>query len=186
MRYSTHAARTTGLATLAVITASCLYESPDANPERLALEDWSRATVLLLRETTDCEGQTTKVALALVGEATEFTGDDVAHLSVDCSDESSVAMGIDVNAHSVVFDFSTVAKASAFAAAQVDGYLIESLSLTPDIIGIEIDHDETTLDVSMTDLEFGSHFLMANFAGREFDAASRVKIDLIFADDSAN
>ncbi|MEM7437709.1 MAG: hypothetical protein AAF436_21330, partial [Myxococcota bacterium] len=77
-------------------------------------------------------------------------------------------------------------EASAFAAAQVDGYLIESLSLTPDVIGIAIDQDETTLDIDTNDLDFGSHFLMANFAGRQFDAASRLKIDLIFAGGSPN
>ncbi|MEM7437728.1 MAG: hypothetical protein AAF436_21425, partial [Myxococcota bacterium] len=156
MRYSTRAAiTTTGLATLVAITASCLYQSPDGSPEPPALEDWSRATVMLLRESAGCDGQTTKVALALVGESLEFPGDDVAHLSVNCNDESRVAMSIDVHADSIVFDFSTVGEASAFAAAQVDGYLIESLSLTPDVIGIAIDQDETTLDIDTNDLDFG-------------------------------
>ena len=90
---------------------------------------------------------------------------------------------IDVQPRSIIYDFSNVDEAGAFAPAAFNGYvLVDVLRFAPSIAAARIDRERTTLGLDDRDIVIEDDSIHVNFAGLDFDDTDFVKIDLEFAD----
>lgn len=84
--------------------------------------------VRLVRATTLCDSGESEELLSLVGSHTEFPGEDVATLKSSCSGANEANVSIDLDAKSIIYDFSDVAGSGMFASADFNGYVFETMA----------------------------------------------------------
>jgi hypothetical protein len=122
--------------------------------------------------------------MVAVGTPMEFPGDNVAKLKSACSGGSEAAVSIDVEARSIIFDFSSVASSGVFTAADFNGYVLTDMAdAAPELVGAILDRDVSTLQLDDDRLQTEPRVVRANFEGIRFDETGFVKIDLLFADE---
>lgn len=146
------------------------------------LTDLNGALVQLVRVTEPCDSEDADPLFALVSDAMEFSGERVVELKSSCSDGAEVAVSIDLQARSIIYDFSSVASPGIFAPADFNGYLFICGATTPELQGATVDRTVTTLDLDDADLAVDGHTLMVNFENLSFDERGFVKIDLAIAE----
>jgi hypothetical protein len=139
--------------------------------------------VRLVRATSLCDSGESEELLSLVGSHTEFPGEDVATLKSSCSGANEANVSIDLDAKSIIYDFSNVAGSGMFASADFNGYVFDTLARScGEISSATVDRNLSNLALNDDDLVVDGHTLRANFAGLSFDETTFVKIDLVFAD----
>lgn len=143
-----------------------------------ALSDMQGRLVRLVRATTHCESE---ALLSLVGSHMEFPAEDVVALTSSCPGANEVNVGIDLDAKSIVYDFSNVAGSGVFASAEFNGYVIESMARScGEISSATVDRKLSNLALDDDDVATNGHALRVNFAGLPFDETTFVKIDVVF------
>ncbi len=175
---------------LAVITiAGFVTACGDANTYRLhssqrgeaSLTSWNGTIVELIRATSPCDSAISEGLMVPVGSPLEFPGEKVAKLKSACSGGSEVAVSIDIEARSIIFDFSSVARPGVFTAANFNGYVLTDMAdAAPELVGATIDRGLSTLQLGDDALQIESRVVRANFEGIAFDDTGFVKIDLLF------
>ena len=157
--------------------------NPDGWGETHALVDWNGTIVELHHETLPCETVASECLSAFVGDHMEFDGFDVKGLKDDCSRGVEAAVAVDVQARSIVFDFSNVGGPSVFRGGDFNGYVIqEILGAAPEVVAAQVDRAVSTLDLDDRDIILEGSTVRANFVGHAFDETDFVKIDLVFAE----
>lgn len=146
------------------------------------LTDLNGALIQLVRMTEPCDSGDADALFALVSDAMEFSGERVKGLKPSCSDSPDVAVSIDLQARSIIYDFSSIVSPGVFAPANFNGYVFTCGPMTPKLHGATIDRSVTTLDLDDADLAVDGHTLMANFQNLSFDERDFVKIDLAVAE----
>lgn len=150
------------------------------------LRDLKGAVVRLVRMTEPCDSGDADELLALVGDWMEFPGERVKTLKSSCSDGPKVAVSIDLQARSIIYDFSNVASPGVFAPVDFNGYVFTYVwAPAPDLLGATVDRTVTTVELNDMDLLVDGPTLMVNFESLSFDESAFVKIDLELAEPSA-
>ncbi len=175
---------------VAVLSVLCACGDVDAyriNPhgwgETHALVDWNGTIVELHHQTLPCEIVASECLSSFVGDYLEFHGLDVKGLKNDCSPGAEAAVAVDVQARSIVFDFSNVESPSIFRGGDFNGYVLrEILGAAPELLAAELDREVSTLDLGDDDIVVEGSTIRADFAGHSFDETDFVKIDLVFAE----
>jgi hypothetical protein len=148
---------------------------------RATLTSWNGTVVRLIRTTTPCDSQANEGLIVPVGTPMEFPGEHVAKLKSACSGGSEAEVSIDVEARSVIFDFSSVTRAGAFTAANFNGYVLTDIAdAAPELLGATIDRGASTLELADDAVQAEGRVVRANFEGIRFDDTGFVKIDLLF------
>jgi len=149
--------------------------------ERATLTSWNGTVVRLIRATTPCDSELDEGLIGAVGTPMEFPGEHVAKLKSACSVGSEAEVSIDVEARSIIFDFSSVTSPGVFTAANFNGYVLTDLAdAAPEIVGATIDRGVSTLPLGDDAVETEGRVVRANFQGIRFDDMGFVKIDLLF------
>jgi hypothetical protein len=140
------------------------------------------ADVQLSRYSTSCDAGTVEPLVAKVGDGVGFTGDQVKTLASPCLEAPSPAIEIQVERHSVVFDFSNVERAGTFPKAEFEGFLLDIAQDTETwlLVAAVVNRQVTNMDLENEDLSYDYDHLEVNFAGAGYDSNSFVKIDLYF------
>ncbi|TFH26131.1 MAG: hypothetical protein E4H00_11005, partial [Myxococcales bacterium] len=82
------------------------------------------ADVQLSRYSATCGADTMEPLLAKIGDGVGFTGEQVESLTPPCLDPPTPGIDIQVERHSIVFDFSNIEIAGAFPEASFEGFLL--------------------------------------------------------------
>ena len=144
------------------------------------LADWQGAIVELVHVTTPCN-EVSDGLRAFVADHMEFANCAVDAPKSLCSPGAEAAVAIDVQPHSIIYDFSNVADPGVFGRADFNGYVIaDLLSAGPRIVAASIDREATTFDLDDNDIVVDGDSVRTNFEGLAFDAGDFVKIDLVF------
>lgn len=175
---------------LAVVTAACLFGGcGDVDAFKLRsgswgetepLADWQGAIVELVHMTTPCN-EVSDGLRAFVADHVEFANCAVDAPKSLCSPGAEAAVAIDVQPHSIIYDFSNVVDPGVFGRADFNGYVIaDLLGAGPRIVAASIDREATTFDLDDDDIVVDGNSVRVNFGGLAFDAGDFVKIDLVF------
>ena len=175
---------------LAVVAAASLFGAcgdahtfnlrPGSWGETEPLADWQGAIVELVHVTTPCD-EVSQGLRALVADHMEFANCAVDAPKSLCSPGAEVAVAIDVQPRSIIYDFSNVADPGVFGHADFNGYVIaDLLGGGPRIVAASIDREATTFDLDDEDIVVDGDSVHTNFEGLAFDAGDFVKIDLVF------
>lgn len=156
--------------------------SPDSWGDTQPLVDWNGTLVELHHETLPCETVASECLSSFVGQHMEFEGLDVKSLKSECSRGAEAAIAVDVQARSIIFDFSNVDSSGVFRRSEFNGYVVhEMLGAAPEILVAQLDREVSTLDLDPQDIVIEGSTIRANFEGHAFDETDFVKIDLVFA-----
>ena len=175
---------------LAVVAAACLFGGcgdvhtfklrPGSWGETEPLADWQGTIVELVHVTTPCN-EVSDGLRAFVADHMEFANCAVDAPKSLCSPGAEAAVAIDVQPHSIIYDFSNVADPGVFGRADFNGYVItDLLGAGPRIAAASIDREATTFDLDDNDIVVDGDSVRANFESLAFDAGDFVKIDLVF------
>ena len=175
------------VAVLSVLSAcgdvDAFKSHPDGWGETHALVDWNGTIVELHHETLPCATVASECLSSFVGDHMEFHGFEVGGLKSECSRGAEAAVAVDVQARSIVFDFSNIEGPSVFRRGDFNGYVIrEILGAAPEIVEAQLDREVSTLDLDEQDIVIEGSMIRANFEGRAVDDTDFVKIDLVFAE----
>lgn len=155
---------------------------PDSWGELQPRDDWEGTIVELTHVTMPCEEKPEGLR-AFVGAHTEFENCAALATKSVCSVDASASVSIDVEARSIVFDFSNIVSPGEFGRADFNGYVIaDLLRTTPALIGAKVDREMTTLELDDDDIVIDRGSVHANFAGLAFEDSDFVKVDLVFAE----
>lgn len=144
------------------------------------LADWQGAIVELVHMTEPCS-EVSEGLRAFVGDHMEFANCAVDAPKSVCAPGAEAAVAIDVQAQSIIYDFSNVANPGVFGRADFNGYVIANLfSVGPKLVAANVDREATTVDLDDADVVVHADSVHANFEGLAFDAGDFVKIDLVF------
>ena len=177
---------------VAVAAASVLSACGDVDTFKLSssswgetqpLADWNGTLVELHHQTLPCETVASECLSSFVGQHMEFEGFDVKGLKSECSRGAEAAVAVDVQARSIIFDFSNVDSSGVFPRSEFNGYVVhEMLGAAPEILDAQLDREVSTLDLDDHDIVIEGSTIRANFEGHAFDETDFVKIDLVFAE----
>ena len=142
--------------------------------------DWEGTIVELTHVTMPCDDDPEGLR-AFVGAHLEFENCAALATKSVCSADAGESVAIDVQARSIVFDFSNVVGPGVFGPADFNGYVIADLvGRAPELIGATVDRRMTTLDLDDQDIVIDGSSVHANFAGLTFEDSDFVKVDLVF------
>jgi len=143
------------------------------------------AQLELVRHSTRCEQKNSKSVRAEVGDAMEFSAEQVRSLESPCTEgpNPGIEIHLDHGIGSLIFDFSNVAQADRFPNADFEGYTIDIVLRDHNalLVGARVDAEETNVEVENIDISFDPTRIEVNFEGVSYDDRGFVKIDLHFS-----
>lgn len=114
-----------------------------------------------------------------------FSADEVRTLRSPCADGPSPGFDVifDGDNHSILFDFSQVARGGRFPEAGFEGYIFDVAleEANGSLLGVVVDSEVSSLDVDAGDLEWNYDHIEVNLEGVRYDDQRLLKLDLIFA-----
>jgi hypothetical protein len=136
--------------------------------------------VHLVRRSTRCGSVTSPPLSATVGPGAEIEAERTEGMRSPCPGSPSPAVDIDIEAHSVLFDFSSVDAPGVFPNARFEGYRIHFARACPDmaLASASVDAEHSSLRLGAHDVETHYDHLDVNLAGVAYDETSFIKIDL--------
>lgn len=142
------------------------------------------SVIELARYSSAC-GRTSASLTSEVQTGIVFSAEEVRTLLPPCGDGPTPGFEVIFNeeSHSMLLDFSRIARAGRFPEADFEGY---SFDLTLEeanglLLGVTVDRGATSLDVDDRDLAWDPDHIEVNVEGVAFDDQSLLKLDLHFA-----